>query len=167
MSKSPNKTSQPSDRPEALLAHAYQFERTRLMKNLRRADYGYVLPGCWRPGHPTWRKLEGAARCRGIDPVRYVRWSLDVPQVGYPPSVPEPNRLLERKRMDLYEADLPTVRREIEGRFKLECRSATTHLTIHEKQYGLEPELAQIAVLSDSTAMGLSKLFALLNPSGG
>jgi hypothetical protein len=140
------------------LALAYQFERNRLTQIFRSTGDGYVLPGCWRPDHPTWRKLEGAARSRGIDPVRYIRWSLTVAQVGLPPVIPEPNRLLERKRMDLYEDDLPKVRREIELRFVIEMRKAETELVVHEKGFGMEPERAQVAVLADGEHMELSPL---------
>ncbi|QDU20984.1 hypothetical protein [Urbifossiella limnaea] len=143
----------------AFLARVYQFERDRLTRIIPAAGNGYVLPAVWSPDHSVWRKLRSAAGARGLDPARYVRWCLDAPQVGYPPKVPEPNRLLEARRLDLYEGTLPTVRLEIAGQFRREKETARRNLTVRQQAHGQKPEFAQINVVADGGHLDLSPLF--------
>ncbi len=158
----------PPDRTSAFLAWVYQFERDLLTKNFPVGADGYALPACWRPGHPVWRKLAVFSRTRRIDPARYVRWSLDVPQVGYPPEVPEPNRLLERRRMELYEADRPKVCGRIKAMLANEKKKALGLLTLRQNLYRDEPADAQLFVVTSGT-ISLSPLFrfALSRSIGG
>ncbi|WP_439627002.1 hypothetical protein [Gemmata sp.] len=158
----------PPDRTVGFLAWVYQFERDLLAKNFPVGGDGYRLPPCWRPGHPVWRKLATFARNHRIDPARYVRWSLDVPQVGYPPEVPEPNRLLERARMERYAADRPKVRGRIAAKFALEKREARTMILCRQGAHGDEPAVANLFTVTTSS-LDLSPLFrfALARSIGG
>jgi hypothetical protein len=156
------------DRTPAFLAWVYQFERDLLTKNFPVGADEYRLPSCWGPGHPVWRKLATFTRNRRIDPARYVRWSLDVPQVGYPPEVPEPNRLLERRRMELYEADRPKVCGRIKAMLANEKKKALSLLILRQNLYRDEPAAAQLFVVTTGT-ISLSPLFrfALSRSIGG
>ncbi len=148
-----------TDIDPAFLARVYQFERDRLTKILPCFAGGYSLPKVWRPDRGVWTKLAAATAGCGVDPVRYVRWSLEVNQVGYPPVVPEPNRLLERRRLGLYQDELPRVHPAIELQFKIETETASRHMTLHEKVYGREPDIARLTVAAEGQSLGLSPLF--------
>lgn len=156
------------DRAAVFLAWVYQFERDLLTKNFPVGVDEYVLPPCWRPGHPVWRKLATFSRNRRIDPARYIRWSLDIPQIGYPPEVPEPNRLLECARMEHYMADRPRVRGRIAAKFAAEKRAALTGLSVRQGLHWDEPADAHLFVVTTST-INLSPLFrfALARSIGG
>jgi hypothetical protein len=143
----------------AFLARVYQFERDRLTQILPCFTGGYSLPKVWRPDRDVWNKLAAATTGCGVDPVRYVRWSLKVNQVGYPPVVPEPNRLLERRRLKLYLDELPRVRSAIELEFNIETNTASCHTTVHDKVYERGPDLAHYTVAVEGKNLGLSPLF--------
>lgn len=145
--------------PPAFLAHVYQFERDRLARGPLVNGYGYNLPPCWGPGHGVWKKLRAAADARGVDPVRYVRWSLDNLQVGYPPRVPEPNRLLETRRLTLYLTELPKVRPAVESQYQTEKEKARREMTLRQLVYEQPAEKAHIGVTAGGGDLGLSPLF--------
>jgi hypothetical protein len=136
------------------LARAYMFERDRLARSIRAGD-PYVLPACWRD-HPVWAKLRAAAAARDIDPVRYVRWSLELGQIGLPVTPPEPNRLLERGRLELYVSELPRRLREIQIRFAREKEKAIQTMIV---EYDEEPaEVAWFGALASGDRNQLSPL---------
>ena len=143
------------------LARAYQFERNRLLQHVVGPHDGYALPACWRPGHPVWRKLASAANTQGIDTVRYVRWCLELIQVGLGFNCPEPNQLLERRRMDAFQAASAKVRHGISVQFTVEKATARRHLNVRQSVYEESQEFALMYVLADDS-LGLSPLYRYL-----
>lgn len=143
------------------LARAYAFERNRLLQIVVGPHDGYALPACWRPCAPVWRKLAAAAKTQGVDPVRYVRWCLELGQVGRGLDAPEPNRLLERRRMDAYRVASAEVRRGISVQFTVEKATARRHLNVRQSVYEESPEFALMYVLADDS-LGLSPLYRYL-----
>lgn len=147
------------------LAHCYQFERYRLATILAgdhddddtAGPVAYVLPTCWNAGNPVWHKLYTFCRTRKIDPVRYVRWCLELNRVGLAPP-PEPNQLLRPAAMRAFEAGLRDVRKNLEVTFELEKRTALRDILVAQSLHGDEPAFANLCVVTDSH-LPLSPLF--------
>jgi hypothetical protein len=88
------------------LRKCYQFERNQLARRLCRPD-GYRVPKIWqsgsreKKGKSLFHKLALFCQRRKIDPIHYIQWCLHLNQVllGGPP---EPNQLLNPKKMTAY-----------------------------------------------------------------
>ena len=147
---------------EVFLAHAYQFERNRLAEHYSVPGDQYTLSTVWAPDRLVWKKLRSSTKAQDIDPVRYIRWSFEIPQTGYPPNMPEPNSLLERQRMVLFKNELPSIQGKIAFQFSLELRNATTELVVGHSLGSQSPEAVEIGMLAGGTRLGLSPLFCYM-----
>src|SRR4051812_10125282 len=92
------------------LRRCYQFERNHLKRRYKEPD-DYRVPALWGTGgrearkkDSLWHKLAKFCGNRKIDPIHYIQWCLGVGLGPYVPP-PEPNQLLEVRRMEAYSAD--------------------------------------------------------------
>jgi hypothetical protein len=110
------------------LRRCYQFERNNFEYKCGR-PHDYRVPSCWDAGGPEsreasiWHKLARFCQRRKIDPFRYVRWCLDMNQLGLNPP-PEPNMLLSAERMDSYLARQAMAKKHVRIRVQVETQAA-------------------------------------------
>lgn len=143
----------------------YEFERSQYMSILREDGVRYRVPrhcdGAGGPegrrGASVWRRLIGACRERGIDPINYVQWSLSLRTLGLS-RPPEPNQLLSRQNVGAYIRNRPNVRRSIELAVWLERQTAKRRLAYAELYCKLSLPKAWANVLGGELAE-LSPLF--------
>lgn len=148
-------TKKASNGIERVLARCYQYERDALVQRLD-PDASYTLAPHWR-GHVVWARLARLAGASEIDPVRYVRWCLELVRV-YPGAPPEPNQLLGRDAMRAYQDHLPKVRAAIELKFRIEADSANTRFGYQHFVLKDDLQNAQLAALGAGD-IRLSPLF--------
>jgi hypothetical protein len=146
--------SETQDQISLTLAMCYQFQRDHLMQIRESADY--VLPKCWGRSNPVWRRLSNFTQNQGIDPVRYIRWSLHCCQTLLNPP-PEPNQLLHLNAMIAYNKSRKKVREIIKLQLKMEMERARTEIGVRQRSY--EPLISYLYALMDDT---LSPLFRFI-----
>ena len=152
-------TATKAKRDSTFLARVYLRERnvTSQCMSGSKADR-YVLPSPWAPGVPIWKKLSAHCHRADVDPIRYIRWSLEPSQVGLPAEWPEPNRLLEKRRLDAFKEDVQKVRARIKQQYTMEARLAKASIIGHQRSLGVERKVAWLKMVTDRRLL-LSPLF--------
>jgi hypothetical protein len=145
-----------NERAEARKLRAcYQLARNNTEVALRGKNYR--VPACWgldRGRGPeatresVWHRLERYCRCRQIPPISYIHWCLSVDQVLLS-RPPEPNQLLDPRRMEAYRASQPRERRKFAIRLLIQDNVAQRHFRYHRAGGTMSPEDAWALVLAD------------------
>jgi hypothetical protein len=137
------------------LRACYQFARRNTEMLLR--DRSYRVPACLDldrvPGpeatrDSVWQKLERSCRRRQIPPVPYIHWRLSIDQVRLS-RPPEPNQLLDPRRLEAYRASQPRERRKLAVRLLVQDNTARRHFIYYRAGGLMSPEDAWACVLAD------------------